>query len=37
RKPVNDLSRGATVADIVTTVAVTAAQVTDAPPVDTDG
>ncbi|TYB60281.1 phosphate acetyltransferase [Nonomuraea sp. PA05] len=29
RKPVNDLSRGATVADIVTTVAVTAAQVRD--------
>ncbi|MEV4174755.1 phosphate acetyltransferase [Nonomuraea sp. NPDC049709] len=29
RKPVNDLSRGATVADIVTTVAVTAAQVAD--------
>jgi phosphate acetyltransferase len=28
RKPVNDLSRGATVADIVTTVAVTAAQAT---------
>ncbi|WP_219511017.1 phosphate acetyltransferase [Nonomuraea ceibae] len=32
RKPVNDLSRGATVADIVTTVAVTAAQVSDEPP-----
>lgn len=31
RKPVNDLSRGATVADIVTTVAVTAAQVSDEP------
>lgn len=30
-KPVNDLSRGATVADIVTTVAVTAAQVRDEP------
>jgi phosphate acetyltransferase len=31
RKPVNDLSRGATVKDIVTTVAVTAAQVVDDP------
>jgi len=31
RKPVNDLSRGATVKDIVTTVAVTAAQVMDDP------
>jgi phosphate acetyltransferase len=31
RKPVNDLSRGATVKDIVTTVAVTAAQVVDEP------
>ncbi|MEV0831198.1 hypothetical protein [Nonomuraea rubra] len=32
RKPVNDLSRGTTVADIVTTVAVTAAQVRDNEP-----
>lgn len=31
RKPINDLSRGATVADVVTTVAVTAAQVRDEP------